>query len=223
MQIELYEYNVVSGEESLQITINVNYLNDRVTGVIGNDFNNSIRVYKDGDYLRIYANGYPNRRYRGAFYSLYNRVILGGLSQIAINPPLGEEVTTIKRDYYRKINATLEINDNNLSEYYTNSVSIFETLTIPIDVETIVFNTSNEVKISAIQIPDVFNGKRITLIGQYFSTSEHSANTSVDGRFSEYLYEHKYGQRTGSAQSSNDRYTYEQYLYYKGIWYSKGY
>lgn len=117
----------------------------------------------------------------------------------------------------------LEINDSNLSEYYTKSDSMFEILTIPLDIETVVFNTTSAITISAIQIPNIFNGKRITLIGQSFSTSEHLANTSTDGRFSEYLYEHRYGQRGGNGQSSNDRYTYEQYLYFKGIWYSKGY
>lgn len=219
MQIELYEYNVIHGEESLQITININFVNGKVTGVIGNDFNNSIRVYRDGDYLRIYAKGNPNIRYRGAFYSQYTRVYLGRTSQTAINPPLGEEVTTIKREYYRKINDTLEINDSNLSTYYDAGTEILSG--IPIEVGTIVFATTNQYTISAVQVIDVFNGKRIALVGNYIP-SESYAHTTTSGRFSQYLYEHRYGEH-GSVDQNTPAEFYEDFIYFNGIWFGKGY
>lgn len=120
---------------------------------------------------------------------------------------------------YHKINDVLEITDSNLSTYYNASTEILSG--IPKEVGTIVFTTTNQYKISAIQVTDVFNGKRIALVGNYIP-SESYAHTTTSGRFSQYLYEHRYGEH-GLGDSNAPVEFYEDFIYFNGIWYSKGY
>lgn len=113
----------------------------------------------------------------------------------------------------------LEINDSNLSTYYNASTEIL--IGIPIEVGTIVFTTTNQYKISAVQVTDVFNGKRIALVGNYIP-SESYAYTTTSGRFSQYLYEHRYGEHGGGDGNTPDEF-YEDFIYFNGIWFGKGY
>ncbi|MEE0936472.1 MAG: hypothetical protein UIG52_00420 [Bacteroidales bacterium] len=113
----------------------------------------------------------------------------------------------------------LEITDSNLSTYYDVATEILSG--IPKEVCTIVFTTTNQYKISAVQVIDVFNGKRIALVGNYIP-SEHYANTTISGRFSQYLYEHRYGEHGGGDQNTPAEF-YEDFIYFNGIWFGKGY
>lgn len=120
---------------------------------------------------------------------------------------------------YSKINDTLEITDSNLSTYYDSTTQILSGIDKWIG--TIVISTTNSITISAIQLTDVFNGKRLSLVGN-FAPSERYAGTTTDGRFSQYLYEYRYGE-WGYNNTDALKEAFEEFIYFNGIWYSKGY
>jgi hypothetical protein len=118
----------------------------------------------------------------------------------------------------------LEITDSNLSNYYDSSTEILKNIH---DVaKVIAFKTTNQIKVSAIQFANTYkveNGRRLTLIGN-FSPSQLYSSGNTDGRFSSYLYVYR-GGSIGSQSSFTGQIkeAFEDFIYFNGIWYSKGY
>lgn len=115
-------------------------------------------------------------------------------------------------------NGILEITDDNKSDYYDSATGIISN--IPPNTQTIAFNTSLVEKVKAIQGGN-YNGRRITLIGSYTMSNEY-ADTDTDGRFSRYLLGYRYGTPGGEIAYSLDE-LFEDFVYFNGIWFSKGY
>lgn len=118
----------------------------------------------------------------------------------------------------------LEITDSNLSDYYDSTTEILNNIH---DVaKVIAFRTTNQIKVSAIQFASTYkveNGRRLTLIGN-FSPSQQYSSGNTDGRFSSYLYTYR-GGSISNQTSVTGRMTeaFEDFIYFNGIWYSKGY
>lgn len=118
----------------------------------------------------------------------------------------------------------LEITDSNLSDYYDSSTEILKNIH---DVaKVIAFRTTNQIKVSAIQFESPYkseNGRRLTLIGN-FSPSQQYSGGNTDGRFSTYLYVYRGGSiGYQSSFTGQIRDAFEDFIYFNGIWYSKGY
>lgn len=115
-------------------------------------------------------------------------------------------------------NGILEITDDNKSDYYDSATGIISN--IPPNTQTIAFNTSLVEEVKAIQGGN-YNGRRITLVGSYTMSNEY-ADTDTDGRFSRYLLGYRYGVPGGEIAYSLDE-LFEDFVYFNGIWFSKGY
>lgn len=115
-------------------------------------------------------------------------------------------------------NGILEITDDNKSDYYDSATGIISN--IPPNTQTIAFNTSLVETVKAIQGGN-YNGRRITLVGSYTMSNEY-ADTDTDGRFSRYLLGYRYGTPGGEIAYSLDE-LFEDFVYFNGIWFSKGY
>lgn len=115
-------------------------------------------------------------------------------------------------------NGILEITDDNKSDYYDSATGIISN--IPPNTQTIAFNTSLVETVKAIQGGN-YNGRRITLVGSYTMSNEY-ADTDTDGRFSRYLLGYRYGVPGGEIAYSLDE-LFEDFVYFNGIWFSKGY
>lgn len=132
----------------------------------------------------------------------------------------GTDYTVNLQSFY----GVLEINDDNKSTYYKSDEEIV--YNVPAHIQTIVINTSKTLIISAIQ-GDNFNGRRLTLAGNYAPSERYTIDASnTEGRFSQYLYEYRAGSVTTGASSvswSNIAEAFETFIYFNGIWFSKGY
>lgn len=115
-------------------------------------------------------------------------------------------------------NGILEITDDNKSDYYDSATGIISN--IPPNTQTIAFNTSLVETVKAIQGGN-YNGRRITLVGSYTMSNEY-ADTDTDGRFSRYLLGYRYGVPGGEIGYSLYE-LFEDFVYFNGIWFSKGY
>lgn len=118
----------------------------------------------------------------------------------------------------------LEISDSNLADYYDSSTQILGNIH---DVaKVIAFRTTNQIKVSAIQFASTYkieNGRRLTLMGN-FLPSQHYSGGNTDGRFSTYLYEYRGGSiYYQTSLTGQIRDAFEDFIYFNGIWYSKGY
>jgi hypothetical protein len=118
----------------------------------------------------------------------------------------------------------LEITDYNLSDYYDSSTEILKNIH---DVaKVIAFRTTNMITVSAIQFAGTYkieNGRRLTLIGN-FSPSQLYSSGNTDGRFSSYLYVYRGGSiGYQSPLTGRMKEAFEDFIYFNGIWYSKGY
>lgn len=70
---------------------------------------------------------------------------------------------------------------------------------------------------------DVFNGKRVSLIGEFVPSERYSYNNTVSGGFSSYLYTHRPGSPNSSLTNDTVIRGYEDFIYFNGKWYGKGY
>lgn len=118
----------------------------------------------------------------------------------------------------------LEITDSNLADYYDSSTEILKNIH---DVaKVIAFRTTNQIKVSAIQFASTYkveNGRRLTLIGN-FSPSQQYSSGNTDGRFSSYLYIYRGGSVSYQTSLTGQiRDAFEDFIYFNGVWYSKGY
>lgn len=131
----------------------------------------------------------------------------------------------------------LEITDSNWQSYLTASnaggavpsnIANGDILTIPEGVSQVFFNTTNEASIALVRGASTLNrfprnGVRITIAGNWKPQENggYSGGNAV-GRFSAYLYVYRGGVASSSA---NYRMThaFEDFMYFNGVWYSKGY
>lgn len=131
----------------------------------------------------------------------------------------------------------LEITDSNWQSYLTASnaggavpsnIANGDILTIPEGVSQVFFNTTNEASIALVRGASTLNrfprnGVRITIAGNWKPQENggYSGSNAV-GRFSAYLYVYRGGVASSSA---NYRMThaFEDFMYFNGVWYSKGY
>lgn len=96
-------------------------------------------------------------------------------------------------------------------------------IVLPRAYSTIFFNTTNTATISYIRGASNSNvqknGRRLTIAGNWKPREESSG----DGRFTQYLYKYR-GGSVGTPQFTDClREAYEDFVYFNGIWYSKGY
>lgn len=155
----------------------------------------------------------------GYFPKVYHTFIIVKINNNEFEPAsITEFSTSPEGNNMLELSDIFEINDSNINTFFNSSTEI---LTIENGISVIVFNTTKKIKISAIQQTNVFNGKRITLVGNYIP-SENYANTTISGRFSQYLYEHRYGEH-GSVDQNTPAEFYEDFIYFNGIWFGKGY
>ena len=96
-------------------------------------------------------------------------------------------------------------------------------IVLPRAYSTIFFNTTNTAKISYIRGASNSNvqknGRRLTIAGNWKPREESSG----DGRFTQYLYKYRSGSVGASQFADCLREAYEDFVYFNGIWYSKGY
>ncbi len=131
----------------------------------------------------------------------------------------------------------LEITDSNWQLYLTASNSggavpsnIYnaDILTIPEGTSQVFFNTTTEVSIACIRGEGSIgrfprNGVRITVAGKWAPQSGGGyAGGNAEGRFSAYLYDYR-GGVPGNSLSASVVEAYEDFMYFNGVWYSKGY
>ena len=103
------------------------------------------------------------------------------------------------------------------------SVLEADRIVLPRAYSTIFFNTTNTAKISYIRGASNSNvqknGRRLTIAGNWKPREESSG----DGRFTQYLYKYRSGSVGASQFADCLREAYEDFVYFNGIWYSKGY
>lgn len=112
----------------------------------------------------------------------------------------------------------LALTQENLNDYYDADTEILQ---VPAGTKTILFNLP-DTKVAAIQMEGVTSGQRITVAGSFVPSQHYSADKNVDGRFSSYLYTYRSGYNMGSHDGRLE-YAFEDFMYYYGVWYSKGY
>ena len=139
--------------------------------------------------------------------------------------------TTLSSAISSEIGDILIITDANYKNYLTtylgdvpSSVGTGDTLTLDKPYSTIIFDTTNYAFIAVVTGDSnvLKNGRRITIAGNWKPQSEGGAAGAVPGRFSRYIYAYRSGSYGGYF---NDilRDAREEFLFYNGIWYSKGY
>ena len=157
----------------------------------------------------------------GYFPKLYHTFIIVKVNNNEFEPAsVTEFLTSPEGDNILELSEVLEINNSNINTYFNSSTEI---LTIAGGISVIVFNTTNVITISSIQQTNVFNGKRITLVGN-FSPSQQYSTGNIEGRFSSYLYFYRGGSlayQTSLPGRIKD--AFEDFIYFNGVWYSKGY
>ena len=96
-------------------------------------------------------------------------------------------------------------------------------IVLPRAYSTIFFDTTNMATISYIRGASNSNvqknGRRLTIAGNWKPREESSG----DGRFTQYLYRYRGGSVGASQFTDCLREAYEDFVYFNGIWYSKGY
>jgi hypothetical protein len=112
----------------------------------------------------------------------------------------------------------LVLTQENLNNYYDADTEILQ---VPAGTKTILFNLP-DTKVAAIQMEGVTSGQRITVAGAFIPSEHYSADKNVDGRFSSYLYTYRSGYNMGSNDGRLVD-AFEDFMYYYGVWYSKGY
>lgn len=112
----------------------------------------------------------------------------------------------------------LALTQENLNNYYDADTEILQ---VPAGTKTILFNLP-DTKVAAIQMEGVTSGQRITVAGAFIPSEHYSADKNVDGRFSSYLYTYRSGYNMGSNDGRLVD-AFEDFMYYYGVWYSKGY
>jgi len=127
----------------------------------------------------------------------------------------------------------LNITNDNWQSYMTasNESSSFyscDILTIPEGITSIFFSTQQTASISCIRGKETYgrfprNGVRITIAGNWKPQENGGyAGGNAEGRFSQYLYTYRAGV-SGSYKDSRMDDAFEDFLYFNGVWYSKGY
>lgn len=131
----------------------------------------------------------------------------------------------------------LEITDSNWQSYLTasnaggavpSSILNADILTIPEGTSQIFFNTTNEANIALVKGAGSLNrfprnGARITIAGNWRPQENGGfSGPTADGRFSAWLYTLR-GGATPYSTSYNLRHVFEDFMYFNGVWYSKGY
>lgn len=127
----------------------------------------------------------------------------------------------------------LDINNDNWQSYMTasNGSTSFvncDILTIPEGITSIFFSTQQTASISCIRGKETIgrfprNGVRITIAGNWKPQENGGyAGGNAEGRFSTYLYTYRAGVAGGYKDSRMDD-AFEDFLYFNGVWYSKGY
>lgn len=127
----------------------------------------------------------------------------------------------------------LEITNDNWQSYMTasnesSSFSSCDILTIPEGTTSIFFSTQQTASIACIRGKETLgrfprNGVRITIAGNWKPQENGGyAGGNAEGRFSQYLYTYRAGV-SGSYKDSRMDDAFEDFLYFNGVWYSKGY
>lgn len=127
----------------------------------------------------------------------------------------------------------LEITNDNWQSYMTasnesTSFSNCDILTIPEGVTSIFFSTQQTASIACVRGKETIgrfprNGVRITIAGNWKPQQDGgNAGGNAEGRFSQYLYTYRAGVAGGYKDSRMDD-AFEDFLYFNGVWYSKGY
>lgn len=131
----------------------------------------------------------------------------------------------------------LEITNDNWQLYLTasnaggevpSSIANGDILTIPEGTTSVFFNTTTEVSIALVRgagsggrFPR--NGVRITIAGNWRPQENGGfAGNNADGRFSSFLYGYRSGV-AGASVSYRMTHAFEDFMYFNGVWYSKGY
>ena len=128
----------------------------------------------------------------------------------------------------------LEITDSNWQSYLTasNGSTSFvncDILTIPEGTTQIFFNTTNVADIALVRGEGSIgrfprNGVRITIAGNWKPQENGGYSGGLsDGRFSAWLYHVRYGVSSNNTMSGQLNQIFEDYIYFNGVWYSKGY
>ena len=124
---------------------------------------------------------------------------------------------------------TLEITTSNVSTYFVTGSS-YNTLYIPYGYTTIFYNLGSNLTINQILIVDnltnktnkMFNGYRISLIQGGNGYLSPVSSVPVGKLSSNYYVQYKAG-AIGASQQTQLIESFEDFIYYNGTWYSKGY
>lgn len=144
----------------------------------------------------------------------------------SIVTPLRKELADVRKEITRLRKAILTA--SNAGGAVPSSIANGDILTIPEGTSQVFFNTTTEVSIALVRGAGSIgrfprNGVRITIAGNWKPQEGggYSGSNAV-GRFSSYLYVYRGGVASASA---NYRMThaFEDFMYFNGVWYSKGY
>lgn len=130
----------------------------------------------------------------------------------------------------------LEITDSNWQSYLTASnaggtvpsnMINADILTIPEGTSQVFFNTTTEANIALVKGAGSLgrfprNGVRISIAGNWRPQSNGGYSGSVDGCFSSYIYQYRGGAEP-YATSYKLNMAFEDFIYFNGVWYSKGF
>lgn len=200
-----------------------------------------------GATLLIYIN-IPRSDYIGYNFLVLNECIAGSTSKahkLILSNSTTKETTEPAPTYVSTMaplelgnqSNCLEITDSNWQSYLTASngggavpsnITNADILTIPEGTSQIFFNTTAEASIALVKGAGSLgrfprNGVRISIAGNWKPQENGGySGPTADGRFSAYLYVYRGGVASASA---NYRMThaFEDFMYFNGVWYSKGY
>ena len=139
--------------------------------------------------------------------------------------------TTLSSAISSETGDVLIITDANYKNYLTtyqggipSTLYAGDILTLDKPYSTVIFDTtaSGHVAVVTGDANVLRNGRRVTILGNWAPQTNGGAAGAVSGRFSEYLYQYRAG-FAGGGNSGVLQYVREEFLYYNGIWYSKGY
>ena len=169
--------------------------------------------------------------------SFLHSVVVSWTDEAAVVQPAGlvqtgnVTETTLSSAISSETGDVLVITDANYKNYLTtyqggipSTPYAGDILTLDKPYSTVIFDTtaSGHVAVVTGDANVLRNGRRVTILGNWAPQTNGGAAGTVSGRFSEYLYQYRAG-FAGGGNSGVLQYVREEFLYYNGIWYSKGY
>ena len=119
----------------------------------------------------------------------------------------------------------LVINDANISQYMSVVESFRPIVTIPVETDILVFETSGDTNLFGIRMSgDFYNGKKLKVTGRIRFWQPDDYSLLIQGRMSRYYYAHTYSPVSNNDGRINQIFEcFSEFIYWNGAWFGEWY